>query len=194
MTLLGTLLKKRRARDIHSAWNLPNLQGPELLIVTSEHFGQGEHIPLEHAGKRIGGKNLSPNLTWSPPPPETTELVLVVEDLDVPISKPAVHCLALIDPFRLDSPNNLPPGALSAHEPAAGVRILRSTIGRGYHGPEPIKGHGPHRYTFQVFALSRETTSTVDGTKLDRARPRALLSSLTAPVTARGRLTGIYER
>jgi phosphatidylethanolamine-binding protein (PEBP) family uncharacterized protein len=194
MTLLGTLLKNRRAGDTHSAWNLPNLQGPELLIVTSEHFGQGEHIPLEHAGKRIGGKNLSPNLTWSPPPPETTELVLVVEDLDVPISKPAVHCLVLIDPSRLDSPNHLPPGALSAHEPAAGVRALRSTIGRGYHGPEPIKGHGPHRYTFQIFALSRQTTSAIDGTKLDRARPRALLSALTGPVTARGRLTGVYER
>jgi phosphatidylethanolamine-binding protein (PEBP) family uncharacterized protein len=194
MTLLGTLLKNRRARDIHSAWNLPNLQGPELLIVMSEDFGEGQSIPLEHAGKRIGGKNLSPNLTWSAPPPETTELLLVVEDLDVPISKPAVHCLALIDPFRLDSPNNLPPGALSAHEPAAGVRILRSTIGRGYHGPEPIKGHGPHRYTFQVFAFLGEMSGTSDSAKLHRARPRALLSSLTAPVIARGRLTGVYER
>jgi phosphatidylethanolamine-binding protein (PEBP) family uncharacterized protein len=194
MTLLGTLLKNRRSGDTHSAWNLPNLQGPELLTVTSEHFEEGESIPLEHVGKRIGGKNLSPHLTWSPPPPETTELLLVVEDLDVPMSKPAVHCLALIDPSRLDSPNHLPPGALSAHEPAAGVRILRSTIGRGYHGPEPIKGHGPHRYTFQIFALSRETTSTVDGTKQSRARPRTLLSSITGPVIARGRLTGVYDR
>jgi phosphatidylethanolamine-binding protein (PEBP) family uncharacterized protein len=194
MTLLGKLLKNRRATDTHSAWNLPNLQGPELLTVTSQYFEEGESIPLEHVGKRVGGKNLSPHLTWSSPPPETTELLLVVEDLDVPTSKPAVHCLVLIDPSRLDSPNHLPLGALSAHKPAAGVRVLRSTIGRGYHGPEPIKGHGPHRYTFQVFALSRETSSTVDGTKLDRARPRALLSSLTAPVIARGRLTGIYER
>jgi hypothetical protein len=110
------------------------------------------------------------------------------------MSKPAVHCMVLIDPSRLGSPNELPPGALSAHEPAAGVRVLRSTISRGYHGPEPIKGHGPHRYTFQIFALSRQTTSAVDGTKLDRARPRAFLAALTAPVTARGRLTGTYER
>jgi phosphatidylethanolamine-binding protein (PEBP) family uncharacterized protein len=194
MTLLGTLLKNRRAGDTHSAWNLPNLQGPELLTVSSQHFEEGESIPLEQAGKRIGGKNLSPDLTWSPPPPETTELLLVVEDLDVPQSKPAVHCLALIDPSRLDSPNHLPSGALSVHEPAAGVRVLRSTIGRGYHGPEPIKGHGPHRYTFQVFAFSRQASSTVDGAKPDRAGPRTLLSSLTAPVVAKGRLTGVYER
>jgi phosphatidylethanolamine-binding protein (PEBP) family uncharacterized protein len=194
MTLLGTLLKKRRAGDTYSAWNLPNLQGPDLLSVSSLNFEQGEPIPVDHAGKRVGGTNLSPHLTWSPPPPETTELVLVVEDLDVPMSKPAVHCLVLIDPSRLDSPYQLPLGALSAREPAAGVGVLRSTIGRGYHGPEPIKGHGPHRYTFQVFALSSRVSSTVDGARLDRTRPRALLSCLTAPVTARGRLTGIYER
>jgi phosphatidylethanolamine-binding protein (PEBP) family uncharacterized protein len=194
MTFLGTLLKNRRCGDTHSAWNLPNLQGPERLSVTSRHFQEGEPIPPEHAGKRIGGHNLSPHLTWSSPPPETAELLLVVEDLDVPLSRPAVHCLVLIDASRLDSANHLPPGALSAREPAAGVRVLRSTIGRGYHGPEPIKGHGPHRYTFQVFALSREASSTADGAKLDRARPRALLAALTAQVTARGRLTGIYER
>ncbi len=194
MTLLGRLLKDRRARDAHSAWNRPNLQGPELLVVTSRHFDEGAEIPRDHVGRRVGGKNLSPGLTWSPPPAETAQLVLVVEDLDVPLSKPAVHCLALIDPLRLDSPNQLPPGALSRRERAPGVRILRSTIGRGYNGPEPIKGHGPHRYTFQLFALLRPTTGTVDGRRLDRARPRAFLSCLVAPVLARGRLTGVYER
>jgi phosphatidylethanolamine-binding protein (PEBP) family uncharacterized protein len=194
VTLLGTLLKNRRSRDSHSAWNRPNLQGPELLTVTSRDFEEGGSIALEHVGKRVGGKNLSPHLTWSPPPPETTELLLVVEDLDVPTSKPAVHCLVLIDPSRLESSNQLPPGALSAREPAAGVRVLRSTISRGYHGPEPIKGHGPHRYTFQVFAFSGEMSDTSDSAKLHRARPRALLSTLTAPVIARGRLTGSYER
>ncbi len=191
---LGTLLRNRRAGDTHSAWNLPKLQGPELLTVSSQRFEEGEPIPREHAGKRIGGKNLSPPLTWSAPPPETTELLLVVEDLDVPQSNPAVHCLVLIDPSRLDSSNHLPQGALAAREPAAGVRILRSTITRGYHGPEPTKGHGPHRYTFQLFALACRVGSTVDGGQLEPARPRALLSSLTTPVTARGRLTGTYER
>lgn len=194
MTVLGTLLRNRRSRDAHSAWQRPNLRAPEELSVTSGDFGDGEPIPADHAGKRIGGRNLSPQLTWSPPPPGTAELILVVEDLDVPTPKPAVHCLVLIDPSRLDSPGQLPPGALSAREPAAGVRVLRSTIGRGYHGPEPIKGHGPHRYTFQLFALSQPVSSSADGAAVDRTRPRALLSALTAPVIARGRLTGTYER
>jgi phosphatidylethanolamine-binding protein (PEBP) family uncharacterized protein len=194
MTLFGNLLKNRRAGNTHSAWNRSNLQGPESLTVTSQHFEEGESIPLEHAGKRVGGKNLSPHLAWSPPPPETTELVLVVEDLDVPISKPAVHCLVLIDPVQLHDANELTPGALSMKNAAAGVRILRSTVGRRYHGPEPIKGHGPHRYTFQVFALSSAMSATPAAANLARIRPRTLLASIATPVIARGRLTGVYER
>ena len=65
MTLLGMLLKNRTRRDIHSAWNRPNLQGPELLIVTSEDFGEGQSIPREYAGKRVGGNYVSPDLSWS---------------------------------------------------------------------------------------------------------------------------------
>ncbi|GAA4382930.1 YbhB/YbcL family Raf kinase inhibitor-like protein [Tsukamurella soli] len=197
MTLLGTLLRNQRARDARSAWNLPGLQGPDLLTVTSSRFEHGGTIPHEHAGKRVGGLDVSPDLTWSAPPPETTALLLAVEDLDAPIlPTPAVHCLALIDPARLDVAGHLPPGALSARAPAAGVRILRSTVGRGYHGPEPLKGHGPHRYTFELFALTTEDGEALahGGAPIDRARPRIVLSSITAPVTARGRLTGVAER
>jgi phosphatidylethanolamine-binding protein (PEBP) family uncharacterized protein len=179
MTFLGTFLKNRRTGGTHRAWNFPNLQGPELLTVTSQQFVEGEAIPLDHVGKRIGGKNLSPELTWSQPPSETTELLLVVED--VPMSKPAVHCLALVDPSRLGSPNHLPQGALSAPEPAAGVRVLRSSVARGYRGPEPIKGDGPHRYTLEIFAFSRQASSLADVEKLERESPRAVLSSLAGP-------------
>lgn len=193
MSPLGTLLQNRRAGHTHLAWNLPNLRGPELLTVTSEDFTDGNPIPLTHAGGRIGGGNLSPHLTWSTPPPGTRQLLLIIEDIDVPLRKPAVHCVALIDPPPTGfTPGHLPPGALSAQHPAAGVRLLRSTIGRGYHGPEPIKGHGPHRYVFQLFALP--DTLTDPRRPLDRSRPRAVLTSITAPVLARGQLTGLFER
>ncbi|MHA6765611.1 YbhB/YbcL family Raf kinase inhibitor-like protein [Streptacidiphilus sp. PAMC 29251] len=190
MTLLGRLLNNRRAGETHTAWNLPNLQGPELLTLTSRHFGDGEAIPLEQCAKTIGGLDRSPQLSWGPPPPGTAQLLLVVEDIDVPLAKPAVHCVALVDPAS----GPLEPGALAARQPAAGVRPLRSTIGRGYHGPAPIKGHGPHRYVFQLFALATPVAGAPDATPPDRARPRALLPAVTAPVLARGRLTGVFER
>ena len=50
--------------------------------------------------------------------------------------------------------------------------MLRSGLGRGYLGPEPIKGHGPHRY----------------------ARPKAVLAAITGPSLARGRPDGLHER
>ncbi|WP_037912251.1 YbhB/YbcL family Raf kinase inhibitor-like protein [Actinacidiphila yeochonensis] len=191
MTLLGRLLKNRRSGDADTAWNLPNLQGPERLELASRDFGDGGAMALEHCAKHIRGADRSPHLTWSELPPGTAQLLLVVEDVDVPTSKPAVHCVALIDPAAAA---HLEPGALAARQPAPGVRALRATVGRGYHGPAPIKGHGPHRYVFQLFALSAPVESGPDGTPLDRARPRALLPAVTATVLGRARLTGVYER
>ncbi|MFJ1766866.1 YbhB/YbcL family Raf kinase inhibitor-like protein [Amycolatopsis sp. NPDC088138] len=184
MTLLGRLLKNRRAGDADTAWNLPNLHGPDLLTLTSRSFDDGGAMPLEHAAKPVGGSNLSPQLAWTSLPAGTAELLLVVEDIDVPLGKPAVHCVALIDPAA----GELEPGALAAREPGKGVRVLRSTIGRGYHGPAPVKGHGPHHYVFQLFALAAPVGTT------PTARPRAFLPAVTGPVLGRGRLTGVYER
>jgi phosphatidylethanolamine-binding protein (PEBP) family uncharacterized protein len=72
------------------------------------------------------------------------------------------------------------------------VRVLRSGMGRGYLGPEPIKGHGPHHYVFQVFALGAPAVG--DAAWAASARPRALLATVTGPVLGRGKLTGVYER
>lgn len=190
MTLLGGLLKNRRSGDAHLAWNLPNLQGPEHLALTSREFGDGESLALEHCEKRIGGANVSPHLAWTEPPAGTAQLLLVVEDIDVPLAKPAVHCSVVIDPAA----GQLEPGALNARQPAPGVQLLRSTVGRGYRGPGPIKGHGPHRYVFQLFALGAPVAGAPGGTPAERARPRVFLPGVTAPVLDRGRLTGVYER
>jgi Raf kinase inhibitor-like YbhB/YbcL family protein len=188
MGVVGTLLKNRRAGEAHLAWNLPGLSGPQTMAVTSTAFGDGAAIPVEHAGKRAGGRNLSPELSWTAPPAGTAELLLVIEDVDAPMGSPFVHCVAIIDP---DVPA-LDAGALGGRQLAIGVRVLRSTMGRGYVGPEPIKGHGPHRYVFQLFALGAPAAG--DMAWAEGAKPRALLARVTGPVLGRGRLTGVYER
>ncbi|MEU1089537.1 YbhB/YbcL family Raf kinase inhibitor-like protein [Streptomyces sp. NPDC005576] len=190
MTLLGRLLNNRRAGEAHLAWNLPNLQGPGALTLTSQDFGSGDPLPRIHCAKHVGGENFSPHLAWTALPTGTAQLLLVVEDVDVPMAKPAVHCVALIDPRT----RHLPPGALAAKEPGPGVRLLRATLGRGYHGPAPIKGHGPHRYVFQLFALAAPVDGSPGAASPDRVRPRTLLAALTPPVLGRARLTGVYER
>lgn len=193
MSPMGTVLRKLRAGETHLAWNLPNLAGPETMTLTSRAFADGGAIPREHAGKRAGGQNVSPELSWSAVPDGCPQLMLVIEDIDAPLPKPFVHCVALIDPSRaVVTQTSLEPAALSAEAPGAGVQILRSGMGRGYMGPEPIKGHGPHRYVFQLFALPK--AMAVTSIALAQAKPRTVMTTASGPVLARARLTGTYER
>lgn len=194
MAILGRLLKNRRAGESHLAWHEPGLAGPETLHLSSSAFGDGGAIPREHAGKRVGGRNISPTITWGELPPDTVQLLIVVEDVDAPTSKPFVHCVALVSP-RLAGDEGLAAGALAKVEPGGGVTLLRSQFGSGYRGPEPIKGHGPHRYVFQVFALGTALPKTVDDLPISRLPPRTVLAAVPGgTVLARGRMTGTYER
>jgi phosphatidylethanolamine-binding protein (PEBP) family uncharacterized protein len=195
MSLLGTLLRNHRPDERNHAWHQDNLAAPHSLDLASRDFTHEGDLDRRHSGKRVGGENLSPHLSWSQPPAGTAELVLLVEDLDAPLgSHPAVHCLAVIDPAALETPGELPAGALAKGSPAPGVTLLRSTIGRGYLGPEPLKGHGPHRYVFQLYALAEPLLGRPDSAALVRSRPRRLLAAIDSPVLARGRITGIHER
>jgi hypothetical protein len=189
MAVLGTLLKTRRAGQAGLAWNSPNLAGPDSLALSSPDFENERTIPVVHTAKRAGGTDLSPALSWTPAPEGTVQLLLVIEDPDAPTGSPFVHCVALLEP----SLTSLTQGALDARNPAAGVRVLRSGMGRGYRGPAPIKGHGPHRYAFQLFALAKPVTAARNGGALDSAKPRDVLAT-AGDVLARGRLDGFYER
>lgn len=190
MPLLGTLLKNRRAGESNLAWNLPSLAAPEVLKLRSDRFQHEGDIPQVHAGKRAGGQNLSPALAWTGVPEGTVQLLLVIEDVDAPTRSPFVHGVALLEP-DLDI---LPAGALNAGSSASGVQVLRSSVGLGYLGPEPIKGHGPHRYVFQLFALPAPITSSGAGTVPEAAKPRDVLAAAPGPVLARGRLDGLFTR
>ncbi len=191
MSFFGTLLRNRRAGEAGLAWNLPALAGPEALRLSSAAFGDGAPIPVEHAGKRARGGETSPPLSWSPAPEGTAGLLLVMEDVDVPLRNPWVHFAALVDPGVTE----LPAGALNGDSVADSVRLLRSPLGSGYVGPAPIKGHGPHRYVFQLFALPASAVpDAASAARTSPRAPRALLAAVTGPALARARLTGTYER
>jgi Raf kinase inhibitor-like YbhB/YbcL family protein len=190
MAILGTLLKNTRAGERRLAWNSPALAAPETIVLRSADIEHNGTIPAAHAGRRVGGENLSPTLAWHGAPDETAHVLLVVEDVDSPTRSPFVHCVVLIEP-ELET---LPSGVLNASGSIPGVRVLRSGMGRGYQGPAPIKGHGVHRYVFQLFALATPITSAGGRASLDAARPRAVLAAASGPVLARGRLDGLYSR
>jgi Raf kinase inhibitor-like YbhB/YbcL family protein len=181
MAVMGRLLRNRRAGQDGLAWH--SLAGGDTLSLRSPDFDHEATIPTVHASKRVGGTDLSPALAWPAVPEGTAQLLLVVEDPDAPMPKPFVHCVALLDP----SVTGLDQGGLNAAAPQDGVRVLRSGMGRGYLGPAPIKGHGPHRYVFQLFALAEPIDPAAS------AKPRDVVGS-AGDVLARGRLDGWYER
>ncbi|MEY9855477.1 phosphatidylethanolamine-binding protein (PEBP) family uncharacterized protein [Catenulispora sp. GAS73] len=195
MTILGTLLRDKRPDEATYAWNQPNLSAPDTIQLSSHDFTDAGVLLPRHSGRRVRGENVSPHLAWTEPPAGTAELLLLIEDIDAPLGRnPAVHCLAAIDGARLQTPYELPSGALDKKSPALGITLLRSVISRGYYGPEPLKGHGPHRYVFQIYALGHSLVNGPDRDSVLKTRPRALLAAIDAPVLARGRIIGVSER
>jgi DNA-binding MarR family transcriptional regulator len=68
MALLGTLLRNHRPDERNYAWNHPRLTALDAIEVTSSDFTDEHPLDTRHAGKRVGGENLSPHLAWSKPP------------------------------------------------------------------------------------------------------------------------------
>jgi Raf kinase inhibitor-like YbhB/YbcL family protein len=189
---IGRLLRPARAGMHKTAWYRPATRSaPDVIVVTSDAFADGGTIPQRYAGRGVGD-DVSPPLTWSTVPSGAVELVLVIEDPDAPLPRPVVHCLVTgIDPRS----RGLPEGALdpaddrSAGTPHPGFLLGRGSFGRrGYSGPRPVPGHGPHRYVFQVFAL--DTPSGLGGT----VALRRTMEVVEGHVIARGKLTGTYCR
>ena len=138
-------------------------------------------MPTTSAGKGVGDDR-SPQLSWSGVPPQTRQIVLIIDDVDVPLPRPLLHTVAVIEPgVRTVDAGELKPGA-------AGFRFVPGSLGhRGYAGPRPIPGHGPHRYRFLIFALDEPVAQSVTTAK-------TLLKQMAGHVLAHGLLTGTYER
>lgn len=181
---LGHALRHRRAGHHTLLWAHPHLQAPEAFSLSSPAFEHGEPIPDRHRG-RLLGRNISPALEWTPPPDGTAQLLLVVQDPDVPMARPATHALTLgIDPSLLGLPEN----GLVEPSPVPGLRHARGPLGRrGWAGPKPPRSHGQHTYVFQLFAVDDEF---VQPGKLTVA---GALRAMTGHVIGRARLDGTYE-
>jgi len=151
------------------------------LELTSPAFRQGEAIPKQHTGD---GRDVSPPLKWSAPPPGTQTLALLCEDPDAPRGTFS-HWLVF----------NLPAAARALDEGVPreaalpdGSRQGANDFGTvGYAGPAPPPGK-PHRYHFKLFALNQTLDPQAAATK-----PQ-LLKAMTGHILAESQLTGVYGR
>ncbi len=111
----------------------------------SADFSAGGVIPQALMATDCGGRNRSPELTWTAVPSGAKSLALILRDPDAPIPGGFYHWVVYNLPVTLAG---LPAGA----KLGAG-RLGRTTAGApGYYGPCPPPGPS-HHYVFTLYAL-----------------------------------------
>ena len=128
-------------------------------------------------------------MSWENLPDGTHSVVLLVEDADIPSIRPLTHLIV----------HSIPAGKTSFAAGEIPFRVKgftaegwgcgRNALARpGWTPPNPPPGHGPHRYAFQVFALS-------DVPLYPYPPGRSLLLRTIRPhLLSQGRLIGTMER
>jgi Raf kinase inhibitor-like YbhB/YbcL family protein len=153
--------------------------------VNSPAFADGKRIPTEHATTAAGGRNLSIPLEWTNAPEGTQSYAIEVIDLH-PLARQWVHWLAVDVPAET---TRLEAGASTTAMPP-GARELENGFGvRGWGGPQPPRGTGPHEYRATVYALDSPSVELATRASLDEFR--AALEPITLGSAS---VSGTFER
>jgi Raf kinase inhibitor-like YbhB/YbcL family protein len=149
--------------------------------LTSTAFETENSIPSRFSCE---GRNISPELSWSPPPAGTKSLALIMHDPEAPIEGGYTHWLVYNIPANV---NHLPENVPNQDSlPGGGMQAKNDSGKYGYTGPCPPSG--THRYYFRLYALDRELGSGAGGTKA------ALEKAMEGHVLAKAELLGRYKR
>ncbi|MFL6051765.1 MAG: YbhB/YbcL family Raf kinase inhibitor-like protein [Actinoallomurus sp.] len=147
------------------------------ITLRSPAFDDHAEIPKDYSHE---AGDVSPPLHWSGVPDEAVELVLRCEDPDAPVGTFIHWLLAAIPPET---------EGMAAGDPPTDAVPGMNDYGRlGYGGPHPPPGDRPHRYVFQLMALSEPSglTSGFSAGDLDEA--------VEDKVMGTGTLVGRYGR
>jgi Raf kinase inhibitor-like YbhB/YbcL family protein len=160
------------------------LSGPALaaMTLTSDDIVSGNPIPSVHIYPRCGGRNISPQLSWSDAPGATKSFVLTMIDVDVKPSQWS-HWLVVDLPVSVHS---LSRGAASL--PGGATAIVSNFGDAAYDGPCPPKGTGVHHYEFTIWALPTATTSLAPDEKANN-----VIDFLSRHALDRATLTALVE-
>jgi Raf kinase inhibitor-like YbhB/YbcL family protein len=147
------------------------------LSLASPAFAALARIPDRHTGV---GENVSPALRWSGTPSGTKEFALICHDPDAPLPRGFTHWVIY----------GMPPAATGIPEGGGGsfTEGVNGTGKKGYTGPMPPQGHGPHHYYFWVYALDKAL-----GLKAGLDRD-TLLDAIEDHVIEQARLVGVFQR
>lgn len=166
--------------------NVPRFQ------VTSSDVVDGKPMPVEQLsglGGVPGGKDSSPQLTWSGYPAATRSFVITMFDPDAPTGSGFWHWAVMDIPA---STHSLPTGAGSPDSgllPRPAVQLPNGAGMRRYFGAAPPPGSGVHRYFITVTALD-VASAGVD----PHSSPALLTASIAAHTVGRGYLVPTAQR
>jgi Raf kinase inhibitor-like YbhB/YbcL family protein len=150
---------------------------PRTLDVSTPAFEDGGAIP---PALTCDGAGTPPTIVWRAAPPDSVELVFVVEDPDA--DDTFTHWTA----FGLTSATGS--GLAPDGRFPTGVQEGKNSGGEiGWAPPCPPEGDGPHRYVFSMYALPKASGLEAG------AEPDAVRAAIET-ATAYGRFTGTYER
>jgi Raf kinase inhibitor-like YbhB/YbcL family protein len=151
--------------------------------VASPAFRAGDRLPVQYTAD---GPGISLPLMWKGAPDNTSSLVLIIEDADSPTLEPMVHGIAWVIGR---ASGEIREGALNPSSEFPLPTLGRNSYLRArYMPPDPPRGHGPHRYVFQMFSLDCSLHF------VQTPGRRALLRAFAGHVLAIGHLTATYER
>lgn len=167
---------------------LPDVPG---FTVTSTSVTDGQPLPdaqLSGLFGMPGGKDASPQLSWSGAPTGTKSYAVTVYDPDAPTMSGFWHWAVANIPATVTS---LPEGAgdeTGSGLPEPAFQLPNDARLARFVGAAPPAGHGPHRYLVTVHALDVEDIAVpADGT------PAFLGFTMAAHILARATLTGTAE-
>lgn len=163
------------------------------LQVRSKAFSFNARLPVRFTAD---GAGISPPLDWWVPEdelllrqavPHATSFALIVEDADSPTPHPLVHAIVV---GLAPADGSIEEGALdSPHHQGIGLDAGKNSFFKqAWLPPDPPRGHGEHRYVFQLFALRAGPAFS------ETPGRREFIEAVLDRATAVGCLIGTYER
>nr|A0A348HAX7.1 RecName: Full=Phomoidride biosynthesis cluster protein B [fungal sp. ATCC 74256]BBG28499.1 putative hypothetical protein [fungal sp. ATCC 74256] len=157
---LGRLFYRRRGYDaqlFYKSAAFAKHSSPTIPITSPDCGKTGAILTTEYS--KFGSGKI-PQFTWPAAAPDVKEFLMLCEDPDAPMGHPNVHGIYCFIPPTVTS---FGPTDLELIKEVDGVKVLESgyRVGKNrrnvvYIAPRPPLGHGPHRYLFELVALSEK--------------------------------------
>ncbi|MGA2860979.1 MAG: YbhB/YbcL family Raf kinase inhibitor-like protein [Steroidobacteraceae bacterium] len=132
------------------------------------------------------GLGISPQISWTGPPPGTQSLALIMDDKDAIVGHFHRHYFVHWLAFDMPSDKRQLTEGLPRQPLSDGTQQGKNDVGEfGYSGPCPNAG-STHHYAITVYALDTKLGLPVE------TKGRQLLTAIDGHILARGQIVGTY--